>query len=53
MGPSSLGVPSRSVTVLKIESRISGIEEPRASRVKLAIVGFQKSLSTGIVLAGF
>ena len=40
-GPSSPGSFPKFVTVSMTESRISGAEEPRAIRVKFAIVGFQ------------
>lgn len=40
-GPSSPGLLPRVPTVSTTLSRISGAEEPRAMRVKLATVGFQ------------
>ena len=44
-GPSSPGVSSSKVTVSMTESKISGALEPRAMRVKFAMVGFQTGIS--------
>lgn len=40
-GPNSPGFDPRVVSVSMTESRISGALDPRAMRVRLAIVGFQ------------
>ena len=46
LGPNSSGSSSMSITVSTTASMISGAEEPRAIKVRLATVGFQTVFST-------
>lgn len=45
-GPSSPGVDPKFVSVSITESRISGADDPRAMRVRFAMVGFHTDTST-------
>jgi hypothetical protein len=50
-GPMTGGTASRSYTVVIVESKISGADEPRAIRVRFATVSFH--LGTSILWTDF